>query len=211
MSAAARSRPLCVKICGIVRAPDAAAAVEAGADLVGFNFYRRSPRYIEPERAAAIARLLPRQVLAVGVFVDPEPDEVRRAVETTGLGILQFHGDEPPEYCHAFGIPVMKALRVARLSELDDRAARYPGDWVLADTADPLLHGGTGRALALEGVPRALARRLFLAGGLTADTVADAVRVLRPLGVDVCSGVECRPGEKDPDRLRSFVRNAKAA
>lgn len=210
MSAAA-TRPLCVKICGVVRAVDAAAAVEAGADLVGFNFYRRSPRYIEPERAAALARMLPRHVLAVGVFVDPEPDEVRRAVETTGLGLLQFHGDEPPEYCHTFGIPVMKALRVARLSELDDQAARYPGDWVLADTADPLLAGGTGRALPLEAVPRALARRLFLAGGLTPDTVAAAVRMLRPLGVDVCSGVERQPGEKDPERLRSFVSNAKAA
>jgi phosphoribosylanthranilate isomerase len=211
VSATERARPLCVKICGITRAADAAAAVEAGADLLGFNFYPASPRYITPAAAAPIARMLPRQVVAVGIFVDPEPDAVRRAIETTGVGLLQFHGDEPPEFCHAFGMPVLKALRVARLADLEGAAAAYPEDWVLADAADPVRRGGTGRALTLEPVARELARRLLLAGGLTPDTVATAVRLLRPLGVDVCSGVELRPGTKDPARLRSFVTNAKTA
>jgi phosphoribosylanthranilate isomerase len=200
-----------VKVCGITRAEDAAAAVEAGADLLGFNFCSASPRYISPAEAAPIVRMLPRQVLAVGVFVDPDADAVRRAIETAGIGLLQLHGDEPPEFCHAFGVPAMKALRVARLADLDRAAAVYADGWLLADTAHPLLYGGTGRALAPEPVSPALARRLFVAGGLLPETVADVVRRVRPLGVDVCSGVELSPGTKDAARLRSFVSNAKAA
>jgi len=211
VNAAERERPLCVKICGITRAADAAAAIEAGADLLGFNFWAPSPRYLTPAAAAPIVRMLPRRVVAVGIFVDPEPDAVRCAIETAGIGILQFHGNEPPEFCHAFGMPVMKALRVARCADIVQGAAAYPGDWILADTADPVRPGGTGRALVPEPVARELARRLFLAGGLTPETVADAVRTLRPLGVDVCSGVELHPGSKDPARLRSFIANAKTA
>ena len=209
--ATARGRPLCVKICGIVRVADAAAAIESGADLIGLNFHPASPRYIAPESAAAIVRMLPRYVLAAGIFVDPDPDCVRRAVEMTGIALIQFHGHETREFCHSFGLPVLKALRVARLAELAQAAAAYPGDWVLADTADPIRGGGTGRALPLEPVAPDLARRLFLAGGLTPESVAAAVRALRPLGVDVCSGVELRPGAKDPVRLRNFVHNAKTA
>jgi len=211
VSATERTRPLCVKICGVTRAVDAAVAIEAGADLLGFNFWTSSQRYITPVAAAPLVRMLPRRVLAVGIFVDPEPAVVWRAIETAGIGILQFHGNEPSEFCHAFGMPVMKALRVARLADLGEGAAAYPDDWVLADTADPVRPGGTGRALALEPVAPELARRLFLAGGLTPETVTAAVRTLRPLGVDVCSGVELSPGTKDPARLRSFVANAKTA
>jgi phosphoribosylanthranilate isomerase len=203
------TRPLCVKICGITRTEDAAAAVEAGADLLGFNFYPPSPRYLRPIDAAPIIRMLPRQVLAVGVFVDPAADDVRRAIETAGLGLLQFHGGESAVFCQGFGVPAMKALRVARLADLADAAAGHPEGWLLVDRADPLRPGGSGRALALEAVQPALARRLFLAGGLTPETVAEAVRHVRPLGVDVCSGVEVAPGVKDRARLRSFVANAK--
>ncbi len=208
---ATRARPLCVKICGITCAEDAMAAVRAGADLLGFNFYRGSPRYIPAAAAAPIIAELPRHVLAVGIFVDPEPDEVHRVIETARIKVVQLHGHETPELCRAFAVPVIKALRVIRLREVAAAAATYADGWVLVDTADPLRYGGTGRALAPEPVPQDLARRLFLAGGLVPETVAEAVREIRPLGVDVCSGVERCPGIKDHARLRSFVTNAKTA
>ena len=211
MTSARHVRPLCVKVCGITRAEDAALAVEAGADLLGFNFYAASPRCVSTALAASIVRTLPRHVLAVGIFVNPEADAVRRAVEMAGIALLQFHGDEPPEFCRAFAVPAMKVLRVARLADLYKAARAYPDEWLVADTADPLLYGGTGRALAVEPVAGTLARRLFVAGGLKPETVADVVRMLRPLGVDVCSGVERSLGVKDPERVRSFVINAKAA
>lgn len=204
-------RPLCVKVCGITRFTDVEAAVEAGADLLGFNFYAGSRRYVTPERAAPMVRMLPRHVLAVGIFVNPTPHEVRRAIDVACVRVLQFHGDEPASFCDSFEVPAMKALRITCLGDLEAAARGYPDRWLLADTADPLRHGGTGRALPVEPVDVALARRLFLAGGLTPETVADAVRILRPLGVDVCSGVEYTPGSKDAARVRAFVTNAKTA
>ena len=204
-------RPLCVKVCGITRAADAVAAIEAGADLLGFNFYPKSPRYVAPEDAAPIVALLPRQVLAVGIFVDADADAVRHAIATAKLGLVQLHGHESADFCRGFGVPGMKALRVASLVDLEDAAVPYPDGWLLADTADPTRYGGTGRALPIEPVPRDLARRLFIAGGLTPDSVTDVVRRIRPLGVDVCSGVERAPGIKDHALLRDFVTHAKTA
>ncbi len=208
---ARRPRPLCVKICGLTRADDVEAAVAAGADLLGFNFHPRSARYVTPERAAPMIRMLPRHVLAVGIFVDPGADDVRRAIDV-GVRLLQFHGDEPAAFCGGFGIPAMKALRVRRLVEVETAALAYPSEWwLLADSFDPRQHGGTGQALTPEAIDARVARRLFLAGGLTPETVAPAVRVLRPLGVDVCSGIEASPGCKDRARLRAFVTHAKTA
>lgn len=204
-------RPLCVKVCGITRAEDAVAAVEAGADLLGFNFYAKSSRYLTPEAAAPIVALLPRQVLAVGIFVDADEAVVRKAIATAKLGLLQFHGNESVDYCRRFEVPAMKALRVASFADLERVAAPYPDGWLLVDTADPASFGGTGRALPIEPVTRDLARRLFVAGGLVPETVTDVVRRLRPLGVDVCSGVERAPGIKDHALLRDFVTHAKTA
>ena len=207
----APARPLCVKICGLTRAADVAAAIEAGADLLGFNFYASSPRYVAIAEAATLIRMLPRRVLAVGIFVDPAADDVRRAIDA-GVHLLQFHGDETAAFCGSFAVPAMKALRVRRLADLAAAARVYPEDWwLLADTADERLHGGSGRALAAEPIDAGLARRLFLAGGLTPESVAAAVRALRPLGVDVCSGVEDRPGRKNHALLRAFVSHAKVA
>lgn len=207
-----RTRPVCVKVCGFTRPEDVEAAVEAGADLVGFNFYTGSPRYIAPAAAAPLVRMLPRHVLAVGIFVNPTADEVRQALDVAGVRLLQFHGDEPAGFCGAFHVPVMKALRVACLADVAAAARAYPDEWwLLADAYDDRRHGGTGRALAPDPVDAGLARRLFLAGGLTPATVADAVRALRPLGVDVCSGVEDGPGRKNRALLRAFVTHAKAA
>jgi phosphoribosylanthranilate isomerase len=207
----ASERPLCVKVCGITRVEDAEAAVAAGADLLGFNFYPRSPRYITPEAAAPIVARLPRRVLAVGIFVDADPASVAHAVATAKLGLLQFHGHEDAAYCGGFAVPAMKALRVASFADLVAAATPYPDGWLLADTADPALYGGTGRSLPIEPVARELARRLFVAGGLAPHTVTDVVRRIRPLGVDVCSGVECAPGIKDHALLREFVTHAKTA
>ena len=204
-------RPLCVKVCGITNADDAAAAIDAGADMLGFNFHAASPRCIAPDVAAAIVERLPRHVLAVGIFVDADADTIRAAIASARLALLQLHGDEPPDFCRAFSVPAMKALRVRSFAELSDAAAPYPDGWLLADTADPARHGGTGRALPVEPVPRDLARRLFVAGGLSADSVSEVVRRLRPLGVDVCSGVERAPGLKDHALLKRFVANAKTA
>jgi phosphoribosylanthranilate isomerase len=208
---ATRRRPLCVKVCGITRQEDAQAAIEAGADLLGFNFYPTSPRYITPADARPIVRTLPRHVLAVGIFVDADADTVAEAIALAGIKLLQLHGAEPPEFCRAFVVPAIKALKISRLADLASAAAPYSDGWVLADTADSLLHGGTGRALSVEPVDAALARRLFVAGGLCAESVVEVVRCVRPLGVDVCSGVELEPGRKDHHKLRSFVANAKAA
>jgi phosphoribosylanthranilate isomerase len=204
-------RPLCVKVCGIMRVADAMAAVEAGVDLLGFNFYPKSPRYITPEAAAPIVALLPRQVLAVGIFVDADAAAVQAVLETVKLGLLQLHGNESASYCRSFGVPAMKALRIASFADLERAAAPYPDGWLLADTVDPTRYGGTGRALPIEPVLPDLAQRLFVAGGLTPDSVADVVRRLRPLGVDVCSGVERAPGIKDHALLRAFVTHAKTA
>jgi phosphoribosylanthranilate isomerase len=205
------TRALCVKICGLTRAEDVEAAVEAGADLLGFNFCPASARCVSVEQAQVMIRVLPRHVLAVGIFVDPAPDDVRRAIDA-GVRLLQFHGDEPADFCASFDAPAMKALRVGRLADLATAARAYPEEWwLLADTADDRLRGGTGRALAPEPVDEHLARRLFLAGGLTGESVARAVRTLRPLGVDVCSGVEESPGRKDRALLRAFVSHAKTA
>jgi phosphoribosylanthranilate isomerase len=207
----ARVRPLCVKVCGITNADDAAAAVDAGADMLGFNFYAASPRCLRPEAAAAIIERLPRHVLAVGIFVDADADTIRATIATARIGLLQLHGDEQPEFCRAFSVPAMKALRLRSFVDLERAAAPYTDGWLLADTADPTRHGGTGRALPIEPVPRELARRLFVAGGLAPDSVTDVVRRLRPLGVDVCSGVERAPGLKDHALLKRFVANAKTA
>jgi phosphoribosylanthranilate isomerase len=155
--------------------------------------------------------LLPRQVLAVGIFVDADAATVRAAIETAKLGLVQFHGNETADYCRGFGVPAMKALRIACFADLERAAAPYPDGWLLADTADPARFGGTGRTLPIEPVARNLARRLFVAGGLAPDTVIDVVRRLRPLGVDVCSGVERAPGIKDHALLRDFVTHAKTA
>ena len=208
---ATRRRPLCVKVCGITRAEDAQAAIAAGVDLLGFNFYLASPRYIAPADARPIIDGLPRHVLAVGIFVDADSDTIADAIHVAGIKLLQLHGAEPPEFCRAFAIPAIKALKISRLTDLPRAAAPYADGWVLADTADPRLHGGTGRALPVEPVEDALARRLFVAGGLCAESVVEVVRCVRPLGVDVCSGVELEPGRKDHHKLRTFVANAKAA
>jgi phosphoribosylanthranilate isomerase len=199
-----------VKICGITNLPDALAAVEAGADALGFMFYESSPRAISIDAAAEITPRIPPEIVKVGVFVNAAPDLVRQAITRCGLNLLQFHGDESPEYCLQFGLMSMKAFQMRDASSLE-ALPRYPTDaWLLdAYSADKV--GGTGERFSWDLAVEAgrHGRPIFLAGGLTPENVAEAVRQVRPYAVDVCSGVEALPGKKDPAKLRAFIEAAK--
>lgn len=201
-----------VKICGLTSAGDAETAVEAGADLVGLVFYDQSPRHVTVESAAEIARVIPPYVLRVGLFVNPEPRLVAEAIARCGLQMLQFHGDESPEFCRQFGMMTMKAFRVEGPETLDN-LKQYPTDAWLLDAHVQGKFGGTGQTFdwALAAKAMQLGRPLFLAGGLTPGNVGDAVRTVRPYGVDVSGGVEASPGRKDPGKVKAFVAAAKQA
>jgi len=200
-----------VKICGITSLADGMTAAEAGADALGFVFYEQSPRGISVEAAAAFIPRLPPFIMKVGVFVNAPEDLVVRAIRECGLNLLQFHGDEPSEYCLQFGLMSMKAFRIRDAASLQALSG-YPTDAWLLDAYTPDKPGGTGETfnwdLALEA--RGLGRPIFLAGGLTAENVAEAVRRARPYGVDVSSGVEAAPGRKDHAKVRAFIQAAKA-
>lgn len=201
-----------VKICGITRLEDALAAVEAGADALGFMFYEPSPRHIGFGAAGEIARQLPPFVARVGVLVNPTEEWVRRAIEGGGLDTLQFHGEESPEFCARFALKQIKAFRIRNENSLL-ACHRYPGRAWLLDSYVPGQLGGTGATFNWELAAKAKEsnRHIILAGGLTPENVAAAVRQVRPYGVDVSSGVESRPGQKDAERMRAFVRAAKKA
>ncbi len=198
------------KVCGITRVQDALAAVEAGADAIGFVFHPPSPRYVCAEEAAEIARALPRRTWRVGVFVDHDPRRINGMIERVGLDFVQLSGDEPPATAAALARHAFKALRLgggvtptAALAQ----AQRYPECTLLVDAGVDGRYGGTG-TVANWAAAAALARRyrLLLAGGLRPDNLAEAIRRVRPWGVDVSSGVESAPGRKDPALLRAFGR-----
>ncbi len=199
-----------VKICGNTRLEDALHAVRLGADWVGFNFWPRSRRYLSPEAAAPIVAALPGGVVPVGVFVDPTPEELARAVRVAGIRTVQLHGDEPPAFCAAAPVPVVKGIRVRDARSLAALAA-YEVSAFLLDSATPG-YGGSGTAFDWSLASRVAAEvPLWLAGGLTPENVGEAVRRVRPRGVDVASGVESAPGVKDVQRMEAFIRNAKWA
>lgn len=200
-----------VKICGITNLEDALAAVSAGADALGFNFYRRSPRFIEPLAARGIVRQLPSDLLTVGVFVnEPAPDDVRRLADQAEVSAVQLHGDESPDYCENLeGRLVIKALRVDA-SYVPENATRYPVDAILLDAFDknnPGERGGTGHTCdwTLARLTRDLVPKLFLAGGLAPENVGNAIAVVDPYGVDAASKLEIVPGRKDRERVRAFI------
>jgi phosphoribosylanthranilate isomerase len=202
-----------VKICGLTCVEDALACAELGADWIGLNFHRPSPRYVDPEVAAAIVRALPRRVTAVGVFVDRPVAEV---ADRLGLETVQLHGQEPPEDLAALGrFRVVRAFRLrpvggwALISEYLARseALGHPPDGVLVDAFVPGLSGGTGMAIDPSLLDdRPALPRLILAGGLTPENVAGRVARVRPWMVDVASGVESAPGRKDPAMVAAFIR-----
>ena len=201
-----------VKICGITSVNDGLAAAAAGTDMIGLMFYDRSPRHVPLATASEIARALPLPVVKVGVFANPSVELVQRAIAECGVSLLQFHGDEPPEFCTQFGVMSLKAFRIRDAVSLA-ALPRYPTDAWLLDAFSPAALGGTGAKfdweLALEA--KQLGRPIFLAGGLTPDNVAEAVRRGQPFAVDVSSGVESAPGKKDPAKMRAFIAAAKSA
>lgn len=199
-----------MKVCGITTRDDALAAVDAGAAGLGFNFYPRSPRYVTPAVAGEIIARLPPSVCSVGVFVDETREAVAAIAREVGLQALQFHGAEPPELCQGWSEKVVKAIRV-RDRDAVTQARAYRVDFILADAYVEGQLGGTGTRVAVEWLEGFERRRLILAGGLTADNVAAAVRAVRPFAVDVASGVEAAPGRKDWNLMRRFIANAHAA
>ena len=201
-----------IKICGITRPQDAWAAAAAGADAVGFVFYRPSPRHVAPDAAAAIARALPPFVTTVGLFVDAPADAVRAALAAVPLGLLQFHGDEPPDFCGQFGRPFIKAVRIRPETDLLQYAARYPdAAALLLDAFRPGVPGGTGEIFDWDLIPAALDARVVLSGGLTPGNAGAGIERVRPWAVDVSSGVEAAPGIKDEERIGQFAAAVRAA
>jgi len=201
-----------VKICGITSPADGVAAANAGADAIGLMFYERSSRNVSVAAAAEIARELPPHVIKTGVFVDAPEDFVMRAVNECGLNMLQFHGSETPEYCRQFPLMIVKAFRV-RDAEALRGLVNYATDAWLLDAYVEGVAGGTGSKFNWELAVEAgtLGRPVILAGGLTPENVGDAVRLVRPFGVDVSSGVEISPGKKAAAKLLAFVEAAKNA
>jgi len=199
-----------VKICGIRSLKDALAAAEYGADALGFVFYGKSPRYIEAAEAAVIIRKLPPFVTPVALFVNAGEESVRAVLDETGIGVVQFHGDETPEYVSSFSQRTIKAMRIRNEQSISDMHS-YDANAILADAYCPDAYGGTGKTFnwdLLSGIQSS--ERIILAGGLGPENVAEAITRVRPYAVDVSSGVEVSPGVKDHGRLRRFITEAKA-
>ncbi len=200
-----------LKICGITNWRDAEICVDVGADLLGFNFYRPSPRYIAAEKARSIIRRLPRRVEAVGLFVNASPAEIFRHARTADLSMIQLHGDENPGVVTkiAEAYPVIKAFRVRKRLRASQLKRFAHADCLLLDGFHPELRGGAGASFDWRFARDAgQYGRIILAGGLTPGNLAAALRQTRPYGIDVCSGVESAPGKKDAAKVKAFARAA---
>jgi phosphoribosylanthranilate isomerase len=206
-----------VKICGITRVEDAHAAVDAGANALGFIFWPHSPRFIDPYRARQIVRTLPPLVSTVGVFVDQPASYVSGVASLVPLSTVQLHGAETPEYAASIDRPILKAMAIANHANLTNPANPDPNIWpsrtiLLLDVHDPVARGGTGRTIDWDAAAAIAARRpIVLAGGLTPENIGEAIARVRPFGVDVSSGVERAPGVKNPERLRALFEAIHAA
>ncbi len=201
-----------IKICGITNHDDAKAAVEGGADALGFVFFKKSPRYISLRDAASVIKTLPSFIVSVGVLVNEPVGNTEKVVSETGIDIIQLHGEEPPEMCR-FSRRVIKAIRVKSLESLAPlENYRNAVSAFLLDTYAPDILGGTGRIFNWDiAVEAKQFGRVILAGGLTSDNVADAVKYVKPYAVDVSSGVEIGKGKKDHKKMRLFIERAKSA
>ncbi|MEE4361103.1 MAG: phosphoribosylanthranilate isomerase [Pseudomonadales bacterium] len=196
-----------IKICGLTRPEDVHAAVDAGADALGFNFHAASPRAVSIEKARELCALLPPFVTSVGLFVDADPRTIEAVLAAVPLQMLQFHGDEAPEQCDRWARPYLKALRMREDLDPAAAAARYPGAaGILLDSYRPGVPGGTGDVFDWGRIPVDPDWPLVLAGGLDAHNVARAIRQVRPWAVDVSGGVEAEKGIKDARKMRAFVQ-----
>ena len=194
-----------VKVCGITRLEDAQLAVELGASAIGLVLWPESPRFIGAERATMIIQALPPFVTRVGVFVDQPEEHVNHIATQIGLGVVQLHGNETPEYCGSIRHRVVRAIGLTPMTDLASFRAWPASITLLLDAHDPEKHGGTGRTVNWALAARVAAmRRTVLSGGLRSDNVSAAVDAVRPYAIDVSSGVEARPGVKDPERMRAF-------
>lgn len=194
-----------VKVCGITRIEDAVLAADLGASAIGFVFWPRSPRFVEPETAREIAAAMPASLVCVGVFVDQEASYVRQTAAQVRLGAVQLHGDESVAFATGLMEPVIKAVPVREGFEPESLDMLPAAITVLLDTHDPERRGGTGRTIDWALAARAAARRpVVFAGGLTPENVAAAIAAVRPYAIDVSSGVESAPGVKDPEKLRAL-------
>jgi phosphoribosylanthranilate isomerase len=195
-----------LKICGITSLEDALISVDCGAEYLGFNFFPASPRFIAPDVVREITDQLPPGIITAGIFVnEARPEDVTAILEKAGVKMAQLHGDESPEYCEKVGAwRVIKALRVNPDFDAGD-VLKFPAEAVLLDAFDKKLFGGTGKTLDWEIAAKASRlTRLFLAGGLSPENIAQAIEQVRPFAVDVNSGVEISPGRKDPEKLRKL-------
>jgi phosphoribosylanthranilate isomerase len=205
-----------VKICGITNLDDALVAIEAGADILGFNFYAKSPRFLSPEAAKVIIDKLPQHVTTVAVFVNESFDFIVETIANTGIDVIQLHGDESTSYVDALrkriDRDVIKAFRVSDKFQVAD-TLDYSVHGIMLDAFSPSERGGTGEVFDWDIAKSVwtMVGQLWLAGGLTPANVGDAIREVRPYAVDVCSGVESAKGIKDPEKVRAFVKNAKNA
>lgn len=204
--------PTRIKICGITRNEDAVAAAKAGADAIGFVFYRNSPRCVDPQRAKAIADAVPPFISTVGLFVDANAAEVEASLGILRVDYLQFHGDETPTYCRQFGVPFLKAIRVRPGLDLLQYAINFgAAKALLLDAFVAGVPGGTGHKFDWNLIPRNLPLPIVLSGGLSADNITEAVRTVRPWAVDVSSGVEIAKGIKDAEKMQRFIRGVRNA
>jgi phosphoribosylanthranilate isomerase len=209
-----------VKICGITRVEDGVAAAHAGADAIGLVFWPGTPRCVGLDQAHEIAEAIPAFVSIVGLFVDPSEDDVRAAEAAVPLDLLQFHGNESPDFCAGFGLPYIKAIPVKPGVDLLQYAGRYAQarGWLFDAFEQGGLPGGTGTTFDWTAVPEGLARPLIISGGLTPQNVGVAIRALHPWGVDVSSGVEVtgddgkpNKGIKSPSKIAAFIREVRNA
>jgi len=205
-----------VKVCGITNLADAEKALEYGADALGFNFYPPSSRFLAPEKAGAILRQLPADAWNIALFVNEAKERIRQILaegmlpdRRSGYKTIQFHGDESADDCQGWGIQVIKAFRLRHKRSLEG-IHNFPADYYLLDSWSSG-YGGSGASFPWEWLEGFDTGKIILSGGLNLDNVADAIRRLHPYGVDVCSGVEARPGVKDHEKIKHFISAAKEA
>ena len=201
-----------IKICGITRLEDAQASIKAGCDALGFVFFKESPRYIALDAFKAIAKVLPPFVTKVGLFVNAEPVDIQKAIQSGLIDLIQFHGEETPQFCRQFEFPYIKAVGVSSsVNLLQYEKDFYDADALLLDASHEHLKGGTGQTFDWNLIPNSLSKPVVLAGGLTVDNVKEAIKQVKPYAVDVSGGVEESKGIKNSLKIQAFIKETKDA